>query len=98
MESELELVRTQLREKSEQYQSLQVVSRGMVEGEGQRGHLELRKVGQRPNRTTLPSIIIIISKVEVIVIPWLQGFIIENHPEPKGAARGRGHGFRTINP
>ena len=34
----------------------------------------------------------------VVVIPWLQGFIIKNHPEPEGAARGRGRGFRTINP
>ena len=34
----------------------------------------------------------------VIVIPWLQGFIVENHPEPEGAARGRGRSFRTINP
>ena len=34
----------------------------------------------------------------VVVIPWLQGFIVENHPEPEGAARGRGRGFRTINP
>ena len=28
----------------------------------------------------------------------LQGFIVEKHPKPKGAARGRGRGFQTINP
>lgn len=34
VESELELVRTQLREKSEQYQSLQVVSREWLKARG----------------------------------------------------------------
>ena len=37
-------------------------------------------------------------KFSVIVIPWLQGFIVESHPEPEGAARGRGCGFQMINP
>ena len=35
---------------------------------------------------------------QVTVIPQLQGFIVENHPIPEGAAKERRHGFRTMNP
>ena len=32
-------------------------------------------------------IILLYYIILVIVIPWLQGFIVENHPEPEGAAQ-----------
>ena len=35
---------------------------------------------------------------QVIVILWLQGFIVENHPIPEGVAQQRGCGFQTMNP
>ena len=34
---------------------------------------------------------------QVIVILWLQGFIVKNHPIPEGAAQDRGCGFQTMN-
>ena len=42
--------------------------------------------------------IILTTSPQVIVIPWLQGFIVENHPKLEGAAQGRGHSFGMINP
>ena len=34
---------------------------------------------------------------QVIVILWLQGFIVKNHPIPEGAAQERGCGFQMMN-
>ena len=47
----------------------------------------------RMSNTSSGLCIILVVLHYVIVIPWLQGFIVENLPEPKSTARGRGCGF-----